>query len=563
MKKTLTDIEPTSKSGNGLESSSIEEDGTGEGDEDLYDELAYIPRRRNRRRIIVGVLLAAALLAGALFWVLRPSKAAQTATVRRGTIISSVETTGKLEAAKTAKLSFKQGGRVERVLVEQGDFVEVGQPLAELDTSALQRQLDEAKVQLEISKLRLQQAKEGPQPADIARATADLDAAKAGLNALKRGPGVEDIAAAQSAVNVAQARLEALKKGPSAQDLAAAQARLDGAKANRNLVASTAANNKEQARLQLEAAQKALADGKGTSNQVDAAKSDYNTAKSNEASQLAAADAGVREAQAVLDKLKAAATPEERTAAEEAVTQAQAALDKVKKGATPEELTEAQSRVDAAQAALDRIKQGPTATDIAIAEQAVELAQLDVEGVEAQIADSRLVAPLSGTVLNISLQVGELVSGLQPIATIADTGTLRIKGDIDEIDVGRVRVGQAVTVTLDAYPGIAMPGRIESVSPGATQKQGSTVYAATIVFTPIGEVVPREGMAANVDVTAQRKVGVMLLPNRALEAVGKRQYVTLREGDATRRIEVQTGLSNRTETEIISGLSEGQVVVVR
>ncbi len=124
-------------------------------------------------------------------------------------------------------------------------------------------------------------------------------------------------------------------------------------------------------------------------------------------------------------------------------------------------------------------------------------------------------------------------------------------------------MGQPVTVTLDAYPGVPIPGRIEALAPGATLKQGSTVFQATINFTPPDGVVPREGMAANVDITAQRKDNVLILPNRAFETVGKRQYVTLKEGGTTRKVEVVTGLSNSTDTEVISGLREGQVVVLK
>src|SRR4029077_18843498 len=155
---------------------------------------------------------------------------------------------------------------------------------------------------------------------------------------------------------------------------------------------------------------------------------------------------------------------------------------------------------------------------------------------------------IAGTVLTIDLDTGELVNGQQPVATVADTNSLRIKADIDEIDVGRVQAGQPVTVTLDAYPGVKMQGRIEDLAPGATLKQGSTVYQATIVFTPAEGVVPREGMASNVDVTAQRKDNALLLPNRAFETVGRRDYVTLMENGATRKVAVETGLTNATDT---------------
>src|SRR5687768_14900492 len=388
MDKSLKERHATVGTGNGFETTTVSgeilSDGTLLTSDSIIsvgEDLLYTPPRRNYRRLVLFALLGVALIAALLIWLLRPTRSVQTATVRRATIVSSVETTGKIESARSAKLAFKQSGRVERVLIEEGDFVEVGQVLAELDNAALQRQLEEAKVQLEVSRLKLQQAKDGPLPSEIARATADVDAAQARLDALKRGPSAEDLAAAQAAVNVAQAKYDALKKGASTQELSGAQARLDGARANRSLVASTAMNTKEQARLALQAAEQALADGKGTQTQVDQAKSNYDAAKSAETSQIAAADAQVREAQAVLDSLKAGASAEELKGAEEAVAQAQANLDKVKLGATPEELTEAESRVTAAQAALDRVKAGPTETDLAILEQGVALSQLVVDGV--------------------------------------------------------------------------------------------------------------------------------------------------------------------------------------
>ena len=143
--------------------------------------------RRNRWRIAIpALLLIAVAVAAAYYFFLSPPAPPPTATVQRGTIISTVETTGKLEAQTSATLSFRQSGQVARVIAKQGDQVKEGDVLAELDTADLQRQLDNAKAQLEISKLKLQQAKEGPQAADIAAATADLNGATAALNQTAR-----------------------------------------------------------------------------------------------------------------------------------------------------------------------------------------------------------------------------------------------------------------------------------------------------------------------------------------------------------------------------------------
>src|SRR5687768_9459147 len=186
-----------------------------------YEEISVVKRKRPWK-VLLPVLVLAVALAVAGYLLFRPSKTLSTATVQRGTIISTVETTGKLEAERSAKLSFKTSGRVEKVLVEPGDVVEEGNVLAELDTGSLQRQLNEAKTQLEISKLKLLQAKEGAQPADIAAATADLNGAIARLNQTRAGGRAEDIAAAQAQYNSAVANLDAVKKGPSAADIATA-----------------------------------------------------------------------------------------------------------------------------------------------------------------------------------------------------------------------------------------------------------------------------------------------------------------------------------------------------
>ena len=182
--------------------------------------------KRSRARLIVPVVLVLAVAGLVAWWFLQPAPAADTAVVRRGTIISTVETTGKLQADVSASLAFKASGSVVKINVKQGDTVRAGQVLAQLESADLERGVQQAEAQLEISKLKLQQAQEGAKPEDITAATADLTAATAQLDNLKKGSRVEDIAAAQAAVNQAQAKLDAVKKGATAEDIKQAEATL-------------------------------------------------------------------------------------------------------------------------------------------------------------------------------------------------------------------------------------------------------------------------------------------------------------------------------------------------
>jgi HlyD family secretion protein len=383
------------------------------------------------------------------------------------------------------------------------------------------RDVKDAEARVDQAALNYETAKKN-EIAQLAQSDANIQAAQAALDKLNAGPTAEEISIAQAGVDSAKAKLDSLTAGPEPEELAAAQAQVDQAQAGLD---------------QLKAG--------GTQAEIDAAQAD------------------VDKAQAALDKLKAGPTAEDIRVAEEELAQARANLDKVKAGATPEEMQQAQAQVDAAQAALDKLRAGPTRTDLAILEQGIVLSQISVDAANSELDNAKLTTPIAGTVLTIDLEVGETVGGYQRVADVADLNSLRVKADIDELDVGRVSVGQAVTVTLDAYPGVKLHGTIEKLAPGATQKQGSTVYQATIDFTGAEGVVSREGMAASVDVTAQRKDDVLLVPNRAIETVGDRHYVTIQEGDTTRKVEIETGLSNNADTEVISGLGEGQIVVIR
>src|SRR5690349_18282760 len=235
MKDTLT--RRTEPAGNGIEhTNGAEHDmqvtGLTESDPGMtYAAATILTPRRRPWRAVLAIVLAVLVVAAVAWWRFSPTKSQLSATVTRGTIVSTVETTGKLEAQTSAKLSFRTSGQVVNVLAHQGDSVEEGEVIAELDTAQLRLNLAEANTQLEISKLKLQQAKDGARPEDVAAAAADLDAAIARLDNARGGGRAEDIAAATAALNQAQAKLDAVKKGASPQDIEQAQATLQQAQA--------------------------------------------------------------------------------------------------------------------------------------------------------------------------------------------------------------------------------------------------------------------------------------------------------------------------------------------
>src|SRR5882762_1000195 len=165
------------------------------------------------RPLLLG-LLGVAIVAGASVVVyLRflapapPAPLGQIVAVQRGNVAATVSATGSVVATKQAKLVFANSGRIKDVLVNVGDQVTAGQPLATLVSDATQVKLDTARSQLATAKLKLQQLTESATPEDLAAAQAAYDAAAAKLSDLQTGATAADLQAAQSAVVQAQAGL--------------------------------------------------------------------------------------------------------------------------------------------------------------------------------------------------------------------------------------------------------------------------------------------------------------------------------------------------------------------
>jgi len=127
-----------------------------------------------------------------------------------------------------------------------------------------------------------------------------------------------------------------------------------------------------------------------------------------------------------------------------------------------------------AQNALRREQTAPTADEIARAQLQVDQADLSLADARLRLAsaqrtldETELVAPVDGTVTQFTLDGGQWVPGGQTVAVLADLGTLVVEIGLDESDIAQVAVGQAAIVTLDAFPGEELAGRVEHVAPTA------------------------------------------------------------------------------------------------
>jgi len=275
-----------------------------------------------------------------------------------------------------------------------------------------------------------------------------------------------------------------------------------------------------------------------------------------------------------LDKARAGASPEEIEIAQANLRRAalakqvaQAAYDKIadeeNAETSPEALTLQQAAIDyqIVQRNYERLVNGLPTDELSVLEKQLESAQLALKRAQTQLEEMRLIAPSAGAIVQVEVSEGEMVSAYRPVVVIADLSSLQIIAEIDEIDVAEVTPGQEVEIRLDAYPAYTLSGTTVSLAPAASPQRGSTVYEAVVKFDA-GGLALRLGMGANLKVITLEKEGVLLVPNRAIQPLGRRKVVKVLDGRSVREVEVITGLSNESETEIIEGLVEGQRILI-
>lgn len=497
------------------------------------------------RRVFMAVIVVG-LLAGISYIGYQRSRAGDTAAVsgeqvevRRGTISATVSATGSVEPEREVTLTFSTVGKVVEIPVEEGQMVEAGAVIARLETDDLELAVAQAEAALAAAQARQRQLQNPATEGDIAAAEAFLASAQANLQRVREGPQASEVEAARARLQAAQEALNTLLAGPNEAELIAAQAAL--ARAEAAVKQAQAAYDEVAWREDIAMLPQAL--------QLEQATIDYEQAKANYNEVIA----GPRQDQ--IDQARAQ------------VAEAQAQLDALLRGATAADIAAAEAQVVEAQTQLDKLRTGATENEIAAAEADVRQAEVALEQARINLERATLTAPFAGTVARIGVREAELVSQQTPVATLVDLSAFHLEVAIDEIDVGQVQVGAGVTVTLDAFRDQPFTGVIERVAPVPEIDQGVVTYPVRIrLDAESAPGVLRSGLTANATIITERHEDALLVPNRAVEidrATGDSyvQKLDPRTGQ-TVRTTVVIGLRDEQYSEVLSGLEEGDIVVI-
>ncbi len=170
-----------------------------------------------------------------------------------------------------------------------------------------------------------------------------------------------------------------------------------------------------------------------------------------------------------------------------------------------------------------------------------------------------IMAPISGTVILKSYEEGQVFVWSDALFTISDR--LTVKAQVDETDIAKIQKGQDAVITLDAYQDKNIKAYVDKIAYDATTVNNVTTYIVDVVPMDAPKFI-RSGMTASVRFHLITKQNVLVVPSFSIKIINGKNVVTIVSGGKRLTREVKLGVTDGKKQEILSGISEGEVVLV-
>ena len=537
---------------------------------------------------ITSAILAVALIGGGYWYYGKThSTAGQTryvlgeATI--GTIIASISGSGQVSTSDQVAINPKASGEITSVLVKEGQAVSAGQALAYIDATNAQKSVRDAQANLESAKISLSKLME---PADKLSMTQDQNAivnasttlvttyrnsvndiTSAFLDMPDIMTGLQDVVTGTETNRSAQWNIDFYKnsiqnytpKGVTYRDDAynsyvATKAEYDQSISDFKAATLTSNDTATVERILAEA-YKTTQDISATAKNIGGFVQFYeDILKGQGQTPSTVADSELTNIASYTTKLN---------------SHLSALLSDTNSLATNKQ------NIITAQQALDKLQSGADPLDIQSSQLSVTKAQNALQDAQTALSDYTVRAPFSGTLANVNIHRGDQASSGSAIATLI-SGNQIADLSLNEVDAAKVKVGDKATLTFDAIDDLSIAGTVASINQLGTVSQGVVSYTIKIQFSTADDRV-KPGMTVNANIIIDTHQNVLTVPSSAIKTQGANNFVQVFtpplsdtggtagtvSAIAPQQVPVTVGLSDDTNTEIVSGLTEGQQIVTR
>ncbi len=466
-----------------------------------------------------------------------------------GDIFEEVNTTGTVQAATSLDLSFQGPGEISYVNAPVGTHVGAGATLARLSGADLSAQLEQAKAELAMQQAKLSGLMAGATPESLNASQTTVTNAQNTLAQANQGVISASQDAYVKADDAIHNRVDTFFDNPRSSSPALAFP-LDSSQLTSSITSGRIAM--ETLLAQWQSYEQLVSSGSTTTDPIEIAATSL---------QYSA------QVSAYLDLVAAGLTNAIPTTSYPQTTiqgyQSSVATARANMSTAVSEMNAAQTAQTSVQAVLASAQSSlavtvapPTASNVQAQQAAVASAQASVDLVLAQIGQTLISAPISGTITVNDAHVGETASpGVTLISMISDSA-FQMVVYVSDVDIAKVKTGDAALVTLDAYQnGSTFPAHVIEVDPAATLQNGVSSYKVTLQFDQNDPRI-QSGMTGSAKITTNTHTNVLSVPTSALIRHGTDAFVIVQSPSGDREVQVTTGIESVSGmTEVISGIS--------
>jgi multidrug efflux pump subunit AcrA (membrane-fusion protein) len=501
-------------------------------------------RAGHRRAVLIGaVVLVVVLGGGVAAWAEVGNGGAgyRMATVTRADIDTTLNVVGDVEPVSDAAASFQVAGQVATVMATPGQVVTAGQTLGTLDTTALSESVSSAQSTVAADQAKLVEDEESQTSSASAAKTPTPTPTPSSTTTTTTTPSRGSTGGQSATVTADQTALTSdqstLSTDQNKQAADLTQAQSDCTSANTSTPAGQATC--EAALQTVSADEQQVSKDQTTVSKDETALGQALTAESSGGG-TSTTTPGSTPTQGVHALDEADVTGNTGTGA--------SGSGSTGSGSTPTGTGSTGGNSD-------------TPEQIASDQAAIDSAEADLINAEQSLNEATLNSPISGTVVSVDIATGDTVSADSgtDIITIIGTKSYEVEGTLTSSQVPSVKVGQSATVQVDGTNG-SVDGTVSQVGP--VQSSDGEYSYPVVVDLPASNSTLFTGSTANVDIDTGSVSNVLAVPTSAVETTGTSSYVLETDkGELTRKV-IKVGMVGDTYTQVLSGLSNGQSIVL-